>query len=173
MSRRYQSSGLWGRCQYRVDTAWILGLGRVRVRRAARGGRVGGGGSDRVEQYSRRSGDIVGNHRVVDEAHSQSILERDSATIPAGHVVRDDVVGDRYGVPVARISGIEGNLGAVYALEPNAAAAAALGGVAHDQVRIDHQAGPGAVRQLRRTIHVGYRSLANRSIRRRTRNQNP
>ena len=47
------------------------------------------------------------------------------------------------------------NFGAVHRLQPQAAAAAALGAVAHDQVGVDHQPRAGAIAQARRTIDVG------------------
>ena len=107
----------------------------------------------RREEHSGRGGGVVGNHRVVDQIGRKRVKERDAASVPARHVVGDDVVGYANRIPrsqqlegrLRRVSGdtrpprsVENagavgevqHIGSIDVLQSEAAAAAAVGGVA-------------------------------------------
>src|SRR5271165_3991133 len=107
--------------------------------------RAGQRSPNRGEQDSRRSRGRVGDNRVVDDVYVQSVDQGDSSAIPAGYVVRDDVVGNRRRVPLCWVCREREHVRAVDCLQAQAAAAAGFRGVAHDQVGIDDQVGTNAV----------------------------
>ncbi len=136
------------------------------IRGAVRWADVGHGCRIGVEQHTGRGCRIVRDDRVVDEAHVHGILQRHAATRPASHVVADDVVDHRHVVPVARVGWAALYVRAVDVLQPQPAALAAFGGVAHQQVAVDHQARPNAIGQLRRAVNINQRVLAEGTVRR-------
>ena len=52
-----------------------------------------------VEEFSRRCGRIVGSDGVVDDVGIQRVKKGNSSSIPSGHVVGDDVVGENHVIP--------------------------------------------------------------------------
>ncbi len=81
-------------------------------------------------------------------------MERDAATGPAGNVIGDDVVVHVHLIPKRRCAGIALNVGSVDVLQPDTAATAAFGGVAHNHVAADYGVGTDSVRDLGRTFDV-------------------
>ena len=121
-----QSMGVqWGRfvgCrpQVRLQHRTMLkghDTGNLRVRRIPAAWAAGGADppccmvgqrcTEGVEEDSRSGCAHVVRDRVVDHVDGERILERDTGSIPAGNVVRDDVVGEGY--PCSNSSGEVGN----------------------------------------------------------------
>ena len=71
--------------------------------------------------------------------------EASYAAIPSGHVVGDNVVGQRYVIPLSRSQREGDDFRSVDVLQADAAAAAAFRCVAHDQVGVDQQPRPCAI----------------------------
>ncbi len=126
---------------------------------------IGLSGCVRIEQHTGRGRGVVGNDGVVDQVDTHGILQRDSASGPAGDVIRNDVVGDIDLIPRIRIVWTACHLGAIDILQPQAAALTAFGGIANDQVAINRDAGANAVGKLRRAILVDRSVLAESTVR--------
>ena len=89
---------------------------------------------------------------LLTNTHLQRILHRDAAAVPSRDVVGDDVVLHRHVVPATRQQRERDDILAVHHLQAQAAATAALGAVAHDQVAVDHQVATGPFGQARRAV---------------------
>ena len=107
-----------------------------------------------VEQYARGSGTIVRHHRVIDEVDLHRIVERDSSSIPTRDVIRENVVGDLISYHARRSARVALHVRSVDVLQLETAAAAFLGGVALEQVGVDHEAGTAAIAKPWRAISV-------------------
>src|ERR1700730_2216644 len=92
---RYKSRGYWER-----EKHMACGAVGNKNRIASWWRSIGIGSFERVEKHACRSRGVVGHYGVVDEADLQSILQRDSASIPTRNVIRDDVVLDSNTIPI-------------------------------------------------------------------------
>ena len=155
IDHRHQARRLRNVRRIWIQAQRVLGILRVGRRHAEGRRRSRVDRAQRLEQHAGRGGRVIGHDGVVHHGRLQRVFDRHARTIPARHVVRDDVIGNGYSIPLGRIHGKRTHLGTIDLLQAQSAAAAALGAVTHNQVRVDNQPLTRSIADARRAILVG------------------